>query len=66
LNAFIVVFLCCVAGVALALNDLSSSLMTASAGDDNSTKELKGFVIFVMMCIEILLTVSSHNQADRW
>jgi len=52
--------------VALALNDLSSSLMTASAGDDNSTKELKGFVIFVMMCIEILLTVSSHNQADRW
>lgn len=28
--------------VALALNDLSSSLMTASAGDDNSTKELKG------------------------
>ena len=32
--------------MALALNDLSSSLMTASAGDDNSTKELKGFVIF--------------------
>lgn len=28
--------------VALALNDLSSSVMTASTGDDNSTKELKG------------------------
>jgi len=56
----------CIAGVALALSDLSSSLMTASAGDDNSTKELKGFVSYFMMCIEILLTVSLHNQADRW
>ncbi|XP_066030822.1 uncharacterized protein [Pocillopora verrucosa] len=29
--------------VALAVNDFSSGIMTASAGDDNSTKELKGF-----------------------
>ncbi|XP_066030028.1 sorting nexin-6-like [Pocillopora verrucosa] len=29
-------------GVALAVNDLSSGIMTASTGDDNSTKELKG------------------------
>ncbi|CAH3136867.1 unnamed protein product [Pocillopora meandrina] len=33
--------------VALAVNDFSSGIMTASAGDDNSTKELKGsFVTF--------------------
>ncbi|XP_027040571.1 uncharacterized protein LOC113668813 [Pocillopora damicornis] len=30
-------------GVALAVNDFSSGIMSASAGDDNSTKELKGF-----------------------
>ncbi|XP_066030031.1 uncharacterized protein [Pocillopora verrucosa] len=29
-------------GVALAVNDFSSGIMTASTGDDNSTKELKG------------------------
>ena len=48
----------CIAGVALSLNDLSSSLMTASAGDDNSTKELKGFVSYFTMCIELLCTAS--------
>ncbi|CAH3164701.1 unnamed protein product [Pocillopora meandrina] len=33
--------------VALAVNDFSSGIMTASAGGDNSTKELKGsFVTF--------------------
>ena len=53
----------CIAGVALALNDLSSSLMTASAGDDNSTKELKGFVSYFTMCIELLCTASLHNLA---
>ncbi|CAH3169792.1 unnamed protein product, partial [Pocillopora meandrina] len=26
----------------IAVNDFSSDIMTASAGDDNSTKELKG------------------------
>ena len=38
-------------GVALAVNDLSSDIMTASAGDDNSTKELKGFVV---LCLKLL------------
>ena len=65
---FSVLMVClCIAGVALALNDLSSSIMTASTGDDNSTKELKGFVSYFMMCIEVLLTVSLHSlKADRW
>ena len=27
------------------MKDLSSGIMTASTGDDNSTKELKGFVV---------------------
>lgn len=32
------------AGVALAVNDFSAAVMTSSANDDTSTKELKGFV----------------------
>lgn len=56
----------CIAGVALAVNDFSSSVLTASTGDDNSTKELKGSVSYFMMCIKILLTASLHNRADRW
>ena len=39
----------------MALNDLSSSVMTASTGDDNSTKELKGFVIFSMCALKFSL-----------
>ena len=38
-------------GVALAVNDLSSGIMTASTGGDNSTKELKGFVV---LCLKLL------------
>ena len=37
-------------GVALAVNDFSSGIMSASAGDDNSTKELKGLLFFVWNC----------------
>jgi len=33
-----------VTGVALAVGDFSGAVMTASTNDDNSTKELKGFV----------------------
>ena len=33
------------------MNDFSSGIMTASAGDDNSTKELKGFVF---LCLKLL------------
>ena len=40
-----------ISGVALAVNDFSSGIMTASAGDDNSTKELKGFVV---LCLKLL------------
>ena len=40
-----------ISGVALAMNDFSSGIMTASAGDDNSTKELKGFVV---LCLKLL------------
>ena len=40
-----------ISGVALAVNDLSSGIMTASTGDDNSTKELKGFVV---LCLKLL------------
>ena len=40
-----------ISGVALAENDFSSGIMTASAGGDNSTKELKGFVV---LCLKLL------------
>ena len=40
-----------ISGVALAENDFSSGIMTASAGGDNSTKELKGFVV---LCLQLL------------
>ena len=40
-----------ISGVALAVNDFSSGIMSASAGDDNSTKELKGFVV---LCLKLL------------
>ena len=40
-----------ISGVAVAVNDFSSGIMTASAGDDNSTKELKGFVF---LCLKLL------------
>ena len=38
------------AGVALAVNDFSSAVMTASTGDDKGTKELKGFVLRTLVC----------------
>ena len=44
---FFMNFRCCI----IAVNDFSSDIMTASAGDDNSTKELKGFVV---LCLKLL------------
>ena len=40
-----------ISGVALAVNNFSSGIMSASAGGDNSTKELKGFVV---LCLQLL------------
>ena len=40
-----------ISGVALAVNNFNSGIMSASAGDDNSTKELKGFVV---LCLQLL------------
>ena len=33
------------------MDNFSSGIMTASAGDDNSAKELKGFVV---LCLKLL------------
>ncbi|CAH3164673.1 unnamed protein product [Pocillopora meandrina] len=52
---------CCI----IAVNDFSSDIMTASAGDDNSTKELKGsFVPFSNALIGVKESLNVMSTTD--
>ena len=44
-----------ISGVTLAENDFSSGIMTASASGDNSTKELKGFVVLFLQLLNEMI-----------